>query len=571
MFLILRRFAFPNEQNEAVRVTFEQAVELRSDRLDELRREVDTAIAAYQVAVGANERAGNTAPSSNVVACANDVLARQAAFHDAVAELQTFLGLPDDVLDEVASARRAPRDQRYRRADVEKAPTTGFLDDVLPGSLSKLLSLVDDNWLRSEAEKGHLLPEAFLTEPLHVTGNIRFDDRPHAQRFARMLLVTQDHLRKHDRLDFFEAPLLVVELASLGAALPEIDELGAEAREKLRRLPAMTDDEVAATIYELLVGAAARKHGLNVEMLPASKSVKTPDFRIHGLGVPAVIECKRRLGLSQYEFEESAHVRALYESIRVQLRRTHVRLDAVFSAELRGVSIDEFRAAAFEAIGGAFTSTEVSRFWGTLVADVLPYTMTTERTRLYAPNYMEHVFGWVPNEGWDGISCEVDDASGHVVTRVKNPRALRWVSTNRDALTKKARGVTSLWGKAMQQVPPGDMAFIYIAYPEFGRREAADARTQEIMDACGRWTYRWSRSIGTTVINRLYPRSLGAGAPDLIESAIPLAPEGDRTIEDIVPSCVFTPPPLRDEELELATWERAAAILQHSIREHSER
>jgi hypothetical protein len=68
----------------------------------------------------------------------------------------------------------------------------------------RTLALVDEDWLRREAEKGHLLPEAFLTEPLHVTGSIRFDDRPRAQRFARMLLVTQDHIRKHDRLDFFD-------------------------------------------------------------------------------------------------------------------------------------------------------------------------------------------------------------------------------------------------------------------------------------------------------------------------------------------------------------------------------
>ena len=385
-----------------------------------------------------------------------------------------------------------------------------------------------------------------------------------------MLLVAQDFLRKHDRLDFFEAPMLVVEVASLGAVLPEIDALGAEARDKLRRLPAMTDDEVASTVYELLVGAAARKHGLNVEMLPASKSTKTPDFRIHGLGVPAVIECKRRLGLLQYELEESAHVRTLYSSIRPELRRAHVRLDAVFSAELRNVTVDEFRAAAIEAINGAFSSTEVTRPWGMLVAEVLPYTATLPRTRLYAPNYMERVFCWVPNDAWDGISCEIDEANSHVVTRVKNPRALRWVSRSPDALTKKARGVTSLWGKAMQQVPPGDMAFIYIAYPEVNRREAADARTQDIMDACGRWTYRWSRSIGTTVINRLYPRSLGTGVPDLIESAIPLAPEGDGTIEDIVPSCVFTPPPPRDEERERAAWERAAALVEERMRQPSE-
>lgn len=57
----------------------------------------------------------------------------------------------------------------------------------------------------------------------------------------------------------------------------------------------MTDDEVVSTIYELLVGAAARRHGPDIEMLPASKSTKNPDFHIRGLGVPAPIECKRRL------------------------------------------------------------------------------------------------------------------------------------------------------------------------------------------------------------------------------------------------------------------------------------
>ena len=199
-----------------------------------------------------------------------------------------------------------------------------------------------------------------------------------------------------------------------------------------------------------------------------------------------MIECKRRLGLSQYELEESAQVRMLYESIRPELRRAHVRIDAVFTSELRDVPATEFHDAAIEAIAGAFQSTAITRTWGTLVAEVLPYTATIERTRLYAPNYMERTFGWVPNDAWDGISCEVDDSASHVVTRVKNPRALRWVSKNRVVLTKKARGVTSLWGKAMQQVPPGDMAFIYIAYPEVNRREAADARTQDIMDACGR-------------------------------------------------------------------------------------
>jgi hypothetical protein len=34
------------------------------------------------------------------------------------------------------------------------------------------------------------------------------------------------------------------------------------------------------------------------------------------------------------------------------------------------------------------------------------------------------------------------------------------------ALTKKARGLTSLWAHAVQQIPNGEIGFVYIAYPE---------------------------------------------------------------------------------------------------------
>jgi hypothetical protein len=110
-------------------------------------------------------------------------------------------------------------------------------------------------------------------------------------------------------------------------------------------------------------------------------------------------------------------------------------------------------------------------------------------------------------------------------------------------MKKKARGITSQWGDAMKQIPGGKMGFVYIAYPEVNRAEIADARTREIMDASARWHHRWSIAVGTSVINRLYPRALGCGNPDFVESAMPLAPNGDEFFSDLVPSCVFTPPP----------------------------
>ena len=65
-----------------------------------------------------------------------------------------------------------------------------------------------------------------------------------------------------------------------------------------------------------------------------------------------------------------------------------------------------------------------------------------------------------------------------------------------------------------------------------------------------RWTHRWQISLGTTVVNRLYPRALGVGVPDFIESAMPIVPNGEDFFADLVPSCVFTGPPERDTKQE---------------------
>src|SRR5271154_6943719 len=111
--------------------------------------------------------------------------------------------------------------------------------------------------------------------------------------------------------------MLGPELAILGNSIPEINNLGPEAVRKFKSLPMMNDDEATATIYELLVGVACVRKGIEVEMIAEDRLHKVPDYRINGLGgIPAVIECKRRLGLTKYELDEARLVEALYESIR---------------------------------------------------------------------------------------------------------------------------------------------------------------------------------------------------------------------------------------------------------------
>jgi len=477
--------------------------------LDALQLQIDAAIREYRAAVQRDEEArrGATEEAKRLGARVAEL---STAFSRGVRDLEECAGVPDEVFEHIAAARRPPREEVHWRAEIERTPPNADLDAAARLGLDRLRSVVDRAWLDDEAQKPYRLTDAIFAEPLQLVGTVRVgitDARP--QRFAHMLLVTDDHLRKHDRFDFFDAPMLIAEVAALGARLDDVPDLGTDAVEKLRCLPSMTDTEVAATVYELLVGTAARHKGLNVEMVAVAKNKKTPDFRIHDLAVPASIECKRRLGLLNYERSEATHVRALYEAIRTELARSHARVDVVFSDEVATVVPSEFSAAMLPLLSGGVGRRQISMPWGDIIVEALPYTSRVERTRVFAPAYMASVFDWHPNEEWDGIVCEVDPTTSLVVQQVRCPRALRWVSRSAVALQKKARGITSQWGDAMLQIPGGDMAFIYIAYPEVNRAEVADARTRDIMAATERWTHRWQISLGTTLVNRLYPRAIG--------------------------------------------------------------
>ena len=133
------------------------------------------------------------------------------------------------------------------------------------------------------------------------------------------------------------------------------------------------------------------------------------------------------------------------------------------------------------------------------------------KTRLYSPEYLEHVFSWsAAQDDWDGLLCEVEPPGRIDVTTYTLPMCLKWRSESAEALTKKARGVTSLWADAVKQIPDGELGFVYIAYPEGSRPTLADARTRYILDAAGQFWHRWSVRVPVTVISRLYARSLEA-------------------------------------------------------------
>lgn len=521
------------------------------DRLDRLDAAIEAKVREVSAAIKAQVSTGDRGQPNEVVRnLVNEARKLQAEFNKELRRLQRAAGISEAeirAVERAYEAERLPHGDDYWHHQVLQARATEDLDAQAAAGLERLLGLVDPRWLSEEARKSYRLGRSYLTEPLHVVSGVRVGMAAEIhgpQRFARMLLICTDHLEKEPTLDFFSAAMFVPEVAALGNSLDEIASLGSEAKRKLASLPFVTDDLVTSTIYELLVGAACLRRGLDVEMVPENRFQKVPDYRITGIGaIPGAIECKRRLGLTNYELEEASRVEALYSEIRpwLQKRGIHSSIEASFSVPLRSISSAEFSADVLAAVSHERDQDTRRTAWGSVAVRRLPFWDSVSSTRLYSPDYLHHVFGWDPMQvEWDGLLCEVGTPGQISVESFIAPLCLKWRSESEEALTKRSRGITSLWADAVKQIPDGEIGFIYIAYPEGARPAIADARTKHILGSMEKSWHRWSVRIPVTVISRLYPRPVGVGCPDLIESSLPGVGKGQEFWLTKLPWLVFS-------------------------------
>jgi hypothetical protein len=528
-------------------LAFEQTIH---EKLDALRAAIDAKAGEFSNAIKAEVAAGGNQPGETVRRTLRELRKLRADLLRQVRSLQRTVGISEGeirALERELDAQLLPApDQTFWRAQVEDIPASQSddLDDLAQIGLEQLLGRIDPKWLRAEAQRPHRLGSDFLASPLHLVNGVRVGmspDRQGPQRFAQMLLATQDHLMKRDDLDFFSAAMSVPEIGLIGTRLEEIKALGPEAERKLVALPSMSKEMVSATVYELLVGTACIRKGLELRMVAENRSRKVPDYQTMSLGpIPAAIECKRRLGLTAYELGEAERVERLYLSLRPLLRErgTHGSVEVSFCVPLRSVPSGDFIEHALAAVDRQESSQAA---WGSVAFQPLPYIRSIPRTRLYSPEFLQHVFEWdVMQDEWDGLLCEVESPSSIAVELFMKPLCFKWRSESEEALLRKTRGITSLWGDAVKQIPDGEIGFIYIAYPEGARATIADARTREILRAGSDLWHRWSVRAPLMFVSRLYARSVGPGMPDLIESVLVGTAKGQEVWQKKLPWRIFT-------------------------------
>ena len=512
--------------------------------VDELLRQLGEKNAEITGSFKRHVAAGSTGPDEAHEALLEQRQELSDRLAAAMERVRVKLGITEGdlrMLDERRRSRRSAFTDQDTRSSFKQTPVADWFEDQVPEALRRVEQLAPEAWLNAEAVKPYRMP-ADESEPLVLVGSERVVQYRRPHRLARMILCGRDFLAGRTDMDLYDVAKLVPELTALGRALEVIAGVG-NGRERAAELPDLTDQMAASRIYEILVAAGCARAGRKIEFVDETPTAKTPDLRIKDLGIPLVVECKRKAGLFDLERAEADLARQAFLALHGQGLLTGRRVELEVGVEdPKLLSAQEVVLAVQEAVSSG--SQSMKRVWGgvTIVA-LAASVQLPEPVLVFAPAFLRAVFGWDREEPtWDGIVCNVSGPRGVLTQTATGAECVVWRNVSEEGRTKKARGIQSLYGQAAQQIPPGEIGLVYIAYEDNARSELSDQRTQNIIQASRNREYYHKAMVAVrlVVVSRLFSDPQPRGEPDLVENAAILVETGKHEILDFVPTLVFT-------------------------------
>ena len=535
-----------NESDEAE--DFDPDVALR------LKAETDAAEAALRSHLGVLDaarrqfaRSKNDENRTVVEAAQAEADVLHNAFAAALERLRGYLGITEEDLAEVEAGRTSGMDQLPRAAlTADLVEVTADLDATLPQALEAIEALLPSEWLGEEPPNAARLNDLRSSDGvLSITKGLRPESEdPPIHRLRQAIYNARDYLRANPAYDHFAGATHIPTLAQLGAELEHLRAVGGDVEGRLRKLWAGTSRGVDATFLELLTAARCVGRGRSVAFIEET-SEKTPDLECSD-PFPLVIECKRQDALSPFELEEEAIMRAIFVRVRHLARAKGLagRYELRLSVEAKNLEVEEVAGAIFRQRLSAHSDQPLSYPWGTVAFEELPRRgRLRDVTVAYSPTMLEQVFGWNTDlPEWDGLCCSIANARGGVIDEVQSPIAILWSNASPQALRKRTWAPSNLFGSATGQIYGGAVGIIYVAYVEGAREEAADLRVAAYHERLKDWEHAGDIRVPISVLSRLYPRPLGDGNPDLIESGVRVlsAEYGDASLFDDFPTTIFT-------------------------------
>jgi hypothetical protein len=418
-------------------------------------------------------------------------------------------------------------------------PSTASLERSLDSNLHNVLASLPAGWLRRELPIARRELTARRSGSLLLIGNTRVKPLHSAHPLAYSIVLGEALMAKKLEYDVFDSSLWIPMIAALCDRLEGLKSVR-NGLKKLRMLHKAPKEEFESSIYELLVAGSAAELGRDVEFLPPIKSSKTPDLRVHDFPVPLVVECKLQSRLSEAEYEEAKLFSGIGKALSSQ--KCGLLLELEISGAL--TSVEAQKIVEFSRSLSSSSELSVATFeWGELRGSLLPSNYgLTEQMRVFSPRFINSICSW-DEETWDGVFLDIRNANEIVSDTACSPVCVKWRLHSESDLRRKARSVIRLISEAIEQVPAGEAACIYVGFEDTHRAEIADARTRLIREQIeALYHYRRAISLAMIVIDRIYPRPLADGQPDMIESAIPFAASDDTPYALDMPRLVFVPP-----------------------------
>lgn len=474
----------------------------------------------------------------------------QSEYSRLIALLPSASGLSPEEFERLSQpAEPANRnDNHLDRANLtaDRISPSAYVDDYLADALERVMYLLPGGWLEEEPKEAARVnslsrPDAFLSLTKAVR---RESENPAIHRLRQIIYVARDYLKGERFYDHFAGALLVPTLTKLALQGHNLRDVGGERDERLDHLWRGPTGQVDATFFELLTAAACAEKGRRVDFLPATHE-KSPDLRCHD-PIPLLIECKRQDALSQYELAEEAIMRQLFVALRIDAQKKGLcgTFQLELTIEAAQIDIADVVSRFISQRLAPNPSRKLLYPWGSIA--FVPSAMKVwlpGTTRLYSPNMLQHLFGWESDlPTWDGICCSIDAKGEPEMDVAINPVALIWRNDSEKALKKRSWAPINLFSKASLQIPPGEFGIVYVNYIEGARAEVANMRLDAYASRLQEFEHSDKIRIPISLLVRLYPRTLGHGQPDLIESSVQYLSSlyGDEELFDFFPSMIFT-------------------------------
>jgi hypothetical protein len=517
-------------------------------RLAELQSRAQAAVKAYSAALKEAARAGWPDDLTNAAErslAAADALHKQTSSELDLIERHVFqrYGISLADLDEKTRQRF---DSRFWKSQLDGVDTTGMVEDSLKRGLDALLATIQPKWLRRQYALSQEELKRRNTLPFILIGNARHEAvaSPHPLGYA--LFLTDLFLNEKTEIEIYDAAFLVPIVAALCDRLEGITAVKG-GYEKLREMLREPSGEFTGRVYELLVAGRAAEKGRDVEFIEPGSEVSA-DLRINDLGIPLVIECKFQSQWSATERAEIGVIQTIFARLCSEYAQRGMTaiVQLTLTSRICDVNCDEVFASISQQLNslGPFGYRECE--WGSLeVLSIEPEIEWRRPTRLYSPNYLSHVFQWSQEDNpWDGICATALDTKNVVTQRARLPFGLKWRLSHRADEWSKARDVMRALQEAANQVPVGEAGCLYVGFEDSHRSALADLRTKRIIEKLPNFYHRKrGANIQHLLVTRLYPRTLGDGKPDMIESCIPASVGESDTWPDLLPNTVFVPEP----------------------------